>query len=356
MRALYYLDWGKLEVTDVPRPRFADEEVLVRVSNCGVCGSELEAFGNRSHRRAPPLIMGHEFCGYIEEVRGKNSRWIVGQRVIAHAVVHCGQCAACLRGDTNLCGARQIFGMHRPGGFAEFVAVPARVLIAWPEGIPGTTAVLTEPLANGINAMRQAPTARKSRVLIIGAGPIGLMCIFAARQLYGSSVVVSDLISERLEVARTVGADMTVNVALQNLAHEAREYWSGHAPEFVIDAVGSAETKRHSLELLEPGGAAVWLGLNEDLMHLHSYPLTLEQKSVSGSYSGSFNDFEQAAQLLAAGTLNAGWITPYSLEDAEAGFRDMLLGGGGRIKAVFNMNMNGQVVPSQREAAFVAQG
>lgn len=338
MRALYYTDWGKLEITKLPRPQLAAEEVLVRVSHCGVCGSELETFRTYSQRRTPPLIMGHEFCGVIEEVGGMKSNWTEGQRVIAHALVHCGRCAACLRGDTNLCPHRQIFGMHRPGAFAEYVAVPQHVLIPWPEGISGATAVLTEPLANGINAMRQAPTARKSRILVIGAGPIGLMCVFAAKQLYGSSVIVSDLVPERLVAARTVGADKTINVAQLDLAREAREFWSGNAPEVVIDAVGTAKTKRDSLELVEPGGAAIWVGLHEDLMHLNSYALTLEQKSVSGSYSGSFSDFKQAAQLLAAGNLDTRWITQYSLDQAEAGFRDMLLGRQAKVKAVFDMN------------------
>jgi L-iditol 2-dehydrogenase len=337
MKALYYREWEKLEIADVPPPRISEGEVLLRVSNCGVCGSELETFRAHSPRRTPPLIMGHEFCGYIEEVRDPKSNWTKGQRVIAHAIVHCGLCAPCLRGDTNLCINRQIFGMHRPGAFAEYVAVPQQAVIPWPEGLPGATAVLTEPLANGINAMRQSAAVRKSRVLVIGAGPIGLMCIFAAKQLYGSSVIVSDLIPERLNAARIIGADKTVNIGLQDLAPEMKEHWSGNAPELVIDAVGSARTKLLSLELVEPGGGVVWLGLHEDEMQLNSYALTLGQKSVSGSYSGSFNDLQQAALLLASGAMNTSWTTQYPLDRGEAGFRDMLLGTSDKIKAIFNI-------------------
>ena len=337
MKALYYPDWGKLEIADISQPPLSEGEVLLRVSHCGVCGSELETFRAHSRRRTPPLIMGHEFCGYIEEVRGPKSNWTVGQRVIAHALVHCGRCMPCLRGDTNLCVNRQIFGMHRPGAFAEYVAVPQQVLIPWPEGVSGPTAVLTEPLANGINAMRQSPAARKSRVIVIGAGPIGLMCIFAAKQLYGSSVLVSDLIPERLDAARIVGADKTVNAELQDLHYEAQEYWSGNSPELVIDAVGSAKTKLLSLELVEPGGGVVWVGLHEDVMQLNSYALTLEQKSVSGSYSGSFDDLQQAAQLLASGAMDTSWATQYPLDKGEVGFRDMLSGKDNKIKAVFDI-------------------
>ena len=338
MKALYYPAWGKLEVRDVPRPSLADGEVLVRVSDCGVCGSELETFRTHNTRRTPPLIMGHEFCGYVEKTENGRGNWAEGSRVIAHALIHCDQCVACLRGDTNLCVHRQVFGMNRSGAFAEYVAVPERVLIPWAEDTPGTTAVFTEPLANGINAMHRGPASRKSRVVVIGAGPIGLMCVFAAKQLHKSTVVVSDLIPERLNAAHLVGADLTVNAEQQNLAREVRRYWCGDQAEFVVDAVGSAETKSLSLELVEPGGMAVWLGLHEDRIALDSYTLTLDQKCVSGCYSGSLNDFKQAAQLLASGALDTSWVKKYPLDHGEIGFREMLLGKGNNIKAILRFD------------------
>lgn len=334
MKALYYPAWGKLEVKDVPIPTLMDGEVLIRVSKCGVCGSELETFRDASKRRTPPLIMGHEFCGQVEEVHSEQADRLKGRRVIAHALVHCGECSACLRGDTNLCIRRQVLGMDRPGAFAEYVAVPGRVLIPWPEDLPAATAVFTEPLANGINAMRQGPNARRSRVVIIGAGPLGLMCLFAAKRLYRSSVVVSDRIPERLEAALMLGADLTVQASLQNVATESLKYWAGERAEFVIDAVGSSETKLLSLDLVEPGGMVVWVGLHEDRIELDSYALTLGQKSVSGSYSGSMDDLRQGAQLLAGGAFETGWATSYPLEEGEAGFRDMLKGEGNKIKAI----------------------
>ena len=334
MKTLYYPAWGKLELRDLPIPTLIEGEVLVRVSNCGICGSELETFRNASQRRTPPLIMGHEFCGQIEQVHGAQVDRLKGRRVIAHALVHCGECSACLRGDTNLCLRRQVLGMDRPGAFAEYVAVPERVLIPWPEDLPATTAVFAEPLANGINAMRQGPNARRSRVVVIGAGPMGLMCLFAAKQLYQSSVVISDRIPERLDAALMLGADLTVHSPHQNLATETLKYWAGERAEFVIDAVGSSETKPLSLNLVEPGGAVIWVGLHEDRIELNTYALTLEQKSVSGIYSGSMDDLRQSAQLLAATDFETSWATKYTSEEGEAGFRDMLQGDGNKIKAI----------------------
>jgi threonine dehydrogenase-like Zn-dependent dehydrogenase len=278
--------------------------------------------------------MGHEFCGQVEQVHGAQAERLKGRRVIAHALVHCGECSACLRGDTNLCVRRQVLGMDRPGAFAEYVAIPERVLIPWPEDLPAATAVFTEPLANGINAMRQGSNARRSRVVVIGAGPLGLMCLFAAKRLYQASVMVSDRIPERLDAALMLGADLTVHASRQDLATETLKYWAGERAEFVIDAVGSSETKLLSLDLVEPGGRVVWVGLHEDRIELNSYELTLGQKCVSGSYSGSMDDLKQAAQLLASGVFETGWATRYTLEEGEAGFRDMLKGERNKIKAI----------------------
>ena len=329
---------GKAEVRGVPQPILADGEVLICVSACGICGSELDTFRAESPRRMPPLIMGHEFCGLIKEVCNTQRHWERGSRVVAHALVHCGHCAQCLRGDTNLCIHRQVFGMHRQGAFAEYVAVPERVLLPWPDNAPSATAVFVEPLATGINAMRQGPTARRSRVIVIGAGPVGLMCLVAAKRLHHSTVIVADRIPERLDAARTLGADLTVNVLEQNLEDEMLNYWSREAAEFVVDAVGSSETKILSVELAEPGGTAVWVGLHEDLIHLNTYALTIGQKCVSGTYSGSMSDCQQAAELLSSDNFDTSWVTRYPIEHGETAFRDMLMPRGKNIKAILQFD------------------
>lgn len=336
MKALFYPAWGQLEIKDVPMPVPGDGEVLLRVASSGICGSELETFKTASARRTPPLIMGHEFCGRVAVVHGKDAGRLEGQRVISHAVVHCGACAPCLRGDTNLCVGRQVFGMHRHGSFAEYVVVPERVLIPWPEGLPAEAAVLTEPLANGINAMRQGTKARKSRVIVIGAGPIGLMCLLAAKRLHQSSVVISDRLPERLEAARLLGADVAVSSPQQSLQTESGSYWGGESAEYVIDAVGSAETKALSLDLVEPGGMVVWVGLHEDLIDLKSYAVTLGQRAISGSYSGSIDDLRLAARILEGENLDTRWISHYSLDEGERAFRDLLRPDGKKIKAILN--------------------
>ncbi|MBS0664597.1 MAG: alcohol dehydrogenase catalytic domain-containing protein, partial [Verrucomicrobia bacterium] len=153
MRVLHYPEFDRLEIRDLdstpPRP----DEVRLRVVACGLCGSELESFKNHSPRRPPPLVMGHEFCGVIDAIGGEVRDWRPGAKVVSNSLVPCGHCVRCHRGDTHLCAERQIFGMHRPGAFAEYVNVPARCLIPWPEQLAAEAAALAEPLANGIHVV-----------------------------------------------------------------------------------------------------------------------------------------------------------------------------------------------------------
>ena len=345
MKALFYPDWGKLDIQEIARPVLEDGEVLIRVSRCGICGSELDTFRTRSPRRQPPLIMGHEFCGWVEATKNTDGRWLEGQAVIAHALVHCGHCSPCRRGDTNLCIHRQVFGMQRPGAFAEYIAVPERVLIPWRNHLPPDTAVFAEPLANGINAMRQGSSGRRSRVVVIGAGPIGLMCLFAAKKIYQSDVIVADRIVERVDSARLLGADLAVHVPGQSLAAAMQQHWRGAGAEYVIDAVGSSETKRNSIDLAEPGGTVVWVGMHDDLIHFNSYGITLQQKTLAGTYSGSMSDLEKAVELLGTEHLDTSWATRFPLEEGRAAFQAMLRPTRGSIKAILQLN-NGTTSPN----------
>ena len=223
MRVLNYPAFDQLEIGDqdvaAPRP----DEVRLKVAACGVCGSELESFKNHSPRRPPPLVMGHEFCGTVAELGAEVTNVKKGARVVSNSLVPCGQCVRCTRGDTHLCAHRQIFGMHRPGAFAEYVNVPARCLIPWPENLPAEAASLAEPLANGIHIVNLTKNYPAATVLVIGAGPIGLFSQQALQVLRGSKVYVADLSPERLAVAKKLGAAGVINSREQDPAKVLQE-------------------------------------------------------------------------------------------------------------------------------------
>ncbi len=335
MRALYYPAFDQLEIRDVPVAEPRPDEVRLKVAACGICGSELETFKTHSPRRQPPLVMGHEFCGTIDVTGAEVRDWKPGARVVSNSLVPCGTCVRCRRGDTHLCADRQIFGMHRPGAFAEYVNVPARCLIPWPENVPAESAALAEPMANGIHVVRVSRHLPVATALVIGAGPIGLFCQQALQVLRNAKVYVADLSPERLAVAKALGAARVINPREEDVAKIMLAETGGEGVDLTVDAVGGAITKKTSLEALRPGGASVWIGLHENNVALDTYGITLPEKQVLGTYAATIEELQQALDLMAAGKIETlSWVQRFSLEDGVTAFQRMLAAKGADIKAV----------------------
>ena len=335
MKTLLYPEFERLEYTDAPEPEAQAGEVLLKVAAVGICGSELEAFRRRSPRRVPPLILGHEFCGTIAALGFGVTGFSVGERVISNAVIGCGACVRCANGRPHLCGSRELFGMTRAGAFAEYVTVPAKALLAWPENMPAAVAALAEPLANGVHMARLTAHLRPQTVLIIGPGPISLMAQQAFAAIHGSVVYTADLSAERRAVAERLGAKAVFDPRAVDTVAAIRDATNGEGVDLVIDAVGSGITKPQSLAAARPGGAAVWIGLHENEVTLNSYEVTLPERQIFGTYSASQNEMAEAIALLASGKIETeSWVKSFPLWQGAAAFYRMLGGSGANIKAV----------------------
>jgi L-iditol 2-dehydrogenase len=341
MKTLLYSAWDALEIAEQPMPALADGEVLLKVSACGICGSELEAFRHHSPRRTPPLIMGHEFCGEVVEIAGAppgsdGEQVAVGDRVVCNALVPCGQCVRCKRGDPHLCARRQIFGMHRPGALAEYVNVPLHALVPWPEGMPAEHAALAEPLGNGVHVVNLVRDLRPRTVLVIGAGPIGLLAQQAFQALLGATTYAADLSDARLAVAQRVGADRVFNPRTTDLVQAVRDLTEGEGVDVVVDAVGAGVTKKQAVQAARPGGAVVWIGLHENTLDdFNTYDVTLPERRVFGSYAARLSEMQTALHLMATGKVDLnGWVQVFPLDRGVEAFRRMLAAEGNDIKAV----------------------
>ncbi len=335
MKTLLYPAYDKLEIAESPEPSPGSGEVLVRVAACGICGSELEAFKKRSPRRVPPLVMGHEFCGVVEESGRGVTSLKPGDRVVSHSLISCGECNRCDRGQTHLCRHRRIYGMQSPGAFAEFVVAPQSTLIPWPATVPAEAACLTEPLANGVHVVNLTRRLEPRVVAVIGAGAIGLLCQQAFQTMIGAEVYVSDLIPERLQAASKLGARGTINSATENVAQVIRELTDGDGADIVVDAVGGGITKRLALEATRPGGATVWIGTHENSVTIDSHEITLAERQVLGSYAATMSELQFALDLITDGKVDAhSWTRQYPLESGVIAFQTMLTAQGDDIKAV----------------------
>ncbi|WP_214105731.1 zinc-dependent alcohol dehydrogenase [Acrocarpospora catenulata] len=307
MRALVFTRPSTVELLEVADPRPADGEVLVKVRAVGICGSELHGIRDSGFRR-PPLVMGHEFAGTTPD----------GRRVTANPLLSCGVCDQCRIGRDHLCRERAILGIHRPGAFAEYVAVPERALHPLPPAMSFETAALIEPLANGVHALNLARPAPGARIAVLGAGTIGLVCLLVARQLT-DQVVVCDLSAERLAVAERLGA-----TAVTTELHG--EF------DVVVDAVGAAATHRMSVQHLRPGGTAVWVGLLSTDAAFDGQQIVREEKHVVGSYCYTAAEFAQAVTL--AGEVALDWSTTFDLADGATIFGELMAGRQDVVKAL----------------------
>lgn len=335
MKALFYPEFQKLTIAERPLPSFSGDEVLLKVLACGICGSELETFKNQSPRRVPPLIMGHEFCGTVEEVGSAVTGFTKGDRVASNSVVSCGTCDPCKRGLTNLCKNRQIFGMHRGGAFGEYVNVPAHCLVPMPENVTPQAACMTEPLANGIHIVNLTRHLNPKKVLVIGAGPIGLVTQQAFQSLLGVDVYVADLRHERLSIARKLGATATINSSEEDLVSAIYEFTEQEGIDLVVDAVGAHQTNQQALKAVRPGGAVVLIGLYENSRSFFSYDIILSEKQLIGTYAATQQEIEESLDLIASGKVDVtSWVHYYSLDDGVMAFTDMLMAKAAHVKSV----------------------
>ncbi|HEU4387172.1 MAG TPA: alcohol dehydrogenase catalytic domain-containing protein [Blastocatellia bacterium] len=335
MRTLLYPEFGRLEIAERPRPEPAAGEVLLRVAACGICGSELEAFKNRSPRRIPPLVLGHEFCGVVDEIGIGVDSLARGQQVVSHSLFGCGVCVRCKRGDAHLCGTRQLFGMTRQGGFAEYVTVPEKCVVSWPDHLSGSIASLSEPLANGVHVVGLSRSVAPSVVAIIGAGPIGLMCQQAFQCLTTADVLVADLAPKRLEAAKKLGAAELIKPPEDDFVTRVLALTGGDGADVVVDAVGNAISKQQSLRATRSGGIAVWIGLHDNTITFDSFDVTLAERRIQGSYAASLEELKIAVDLLAGGRVDGtSWIKTFPLGEGVEAFGRMLAAKDDDIKAV----------------------
>jgi threonine dehydrogenase-like Zn-dependent dehydrogenase len=326
MKAIVWLGPRRMEAQEVDTPSPAPREALLRVAAVGICGSELSGYLGQNSLRVPPLIMGHEFAGEVvacgEQVEGLR----VGDAVLVNPLSGCGACQFCRQGLENLCPQRQLVGVHRPGAFAELVAVPAANCFRLPAGVTPTGGSLAEPLACGVRAARLAGVAAGSRVLVLGAGPIGLMCMAAARRVGGEVVLAADVNAGRLATAARWGAGATCNARERNPAELARQSTGGLGVDVAIDAVGSDSTRRAAIEAVRPGGTVVFIGLHEAESPIQANHLVRSEIRVVGSFAYTQADFAEAVAMLADGAVRPApdWLAERPLDACADSFAELI--------------------------------
>ena len=323
MRAAFCLEPRKTELREIPDPKPASGEVVVRVHNCGICGSDLHFFSGQFP--PPPVCPGHEIAGEVAEVGPGVGNVRAGDLVVVEPLVTCRQCNFCLSGNYQLCPELRVLGNMVHGGFADYVRVPASAVFPLPAKLDMAVAALAEPLAVAVHGLRLVPVCAGDRVAVLGAGTIGLMSVAAARASGASEVWVTARYAHQAEAARRLGATrvFTGSAAYVELADAG----SQRPPDVVVETVGGqADTLEQALPLVRRGGTVVVLGLFTSMPALNGILLVIKEIRIVGSMTYGRTiagaDFERALDILSRRAQDFASIVThrYPLEQIQAAF------------------------------------
>ncbi|HKH12204.1 MAG TPA: alcohol dehydrogenase catalytic domain-containing protein [Rubrobacter sp.] len=334
MRGIVWHGPEEMSVEEVAAPEVGPGMVVVSPEATGICGSEIEGYLGRMGNRTPPLVMGHEFAGTVTEVGDGADEGLLGLTVAVNPLSSDGTCPLCLAGLTNLCPNRRLVGIHSPGGFAEYTLAPAANVYPLPDGVDVRTGALAEPLANGVHAARLGTAGGHpvEHAVVIGAGTIGLMCLQAAVLDGAPEVHAVEPHAGRREQALALGAK-AAHVSGDDAGRALEGPTGGLGADLVIDAVGAEVTRRMALELLRPGGRAVFIGLHDDDSTLGFHGVVRGQIDLQGSYAYTAGDFEQALSWLVEGKAGLGELPPVlALQEGPGAFADLVRGPSAQIK------------------------
>ncbi|RED75144.1 zinc-dependent alcohol dehydrogenase [Cohnella phaseoli] len=311
---------------DVPEP--ARGEALIKVAVVGICGSDLEGYLGHNSLRKPPLLMGHEFSGTIVSIGRDVKGWSVGDRVVANPLIACGTCPRCVRGRPNLCDRRQIVGIHRPGAYAEYTTVPVSCLQKFPDSLSFEDAALTEPLACALRAVRRSiADFPLVQMLVIGAGPIGILSALTAQVLGAAKVWIMDKNERRLQTAARLQLSGAFSSGDSDVAEQVRLAAGSRGVDVVLDAAGFQPTRELAIRLLNPGGIFMNIGLGIDDTVLPINHAIRSEIEIRGSFCYSPQDFSDALCLLESGKIGSEqWSTVRTLEDGIASFEELVSG------------------------------
>jgi L-iditol 2-dehydrogenase len=344
MKSLLLSSYNHLEMAEMPVPAVGAGEVLVRVEACGICGSDVHGYDGGSGRRIPPIVMGHEAAGTVASVGSGVTGFAVGDRVTFDSTVYCGECGFCRRGEVNLCDNRQVIGVscgdyRRHGAFAEYVAVPQRILYHLPEGISFAEAAMLEAASVALHAVRVSEIKGGETALVIGAGMIGLLTLQAARAAGCASVLIADIDETRLKLAREVGADATLLGSGERVTAEVMKHTGGRGVDLTLEAVGRNETVSTAIDCTRKGGTVTLIGNIRPEVTLPLQKVVSRQIRLQGSCA-SAGEYPQAIELIAAGKIKVGpLITAVApLEDGPQWFSRLHAGEPNLMKVILSPN------------------
>jgi len=336
-----------IRLGDAPDPKIAPGQVLIKTGYAGICGTDLHIYRGEFHNRVKfPAIQGHEFGGIVQEVGQDVHDFRVGDRVAVDPIISCHRCPACLSGHINACRSLKLLGVDLDGGFGQYVAVPASHLFPLPESIPMQYAPMVEMYALGHHILQRGQVQPGESVAILGAGRLGLsvldvLCHSASAAL----TIVTDFQPFRLETARKLGADYTINIAQEDPLERIMAITHGVGVDCVIECVGHYHAIEgqeaplaQAVKMIRTGGRIVTAGMGEQLPAVHFKTLVIKEAQIIASRV-TCGEFPRAIRLMSKGLLHPELLVTdqMALRDITAAFEKVDRQDPRTIKVVLNV-------------------
>ena len=336
MKAVVYYAPGDIRVEQVEVPVCGAGEIRIKIDACAVCGTDLKAYVSGNPRIKAPKIMGHEFTGLVDTVGSDVNGFQIGERIVMATSVACDTCYYCKQGHRNLCANIAPMGFTYEGGMAEYTVIPARALqgrhaIKVPSSVPAEHAALAEPLSCAVNSCLNCDIQKGDTVVIIGAGPMGIMNACVARQFGASKIILAEINEQRLKQAEPFGFDLLVNPAEEELTSVVMQQTGGLGADVAIVAAPAAKPQEEALKLVRKRGtvclfASLPAGKSE--ITIDSRIIHYGEVKLVGSSDSTPQQVRKAVEMISSGSLKADNLASHvlPLDDIMKSFKLMKSG------------------------------
>jgi L-iditol 2-dehydrogenase len=291
----------KIEIREVPKPKPAAGQVLLKIKRIGICGSDIHAYYGKHPYIKCPIVQGHEFSAEVAELGPGVTQFRVGDRVTVRPQLTCGRCYQCLHGDYHICDELKVIGCQAEGAAQEFLIVSQDLVVKLPESIDYDYGAMVEPLAVGVHAAGRLSELEGKNILILGAGTIGNLAAQAVKALGAKAVMIADISDVRLEIARKCGLDFTVNNARADLAAEVKKTFGEKRADAIIECVGAGQTINQAITLARKGSEIIVVGVFGEKPSVDVGLIQDKELRVIGSLMYKKEDYETAIDLIESG-------------------------------------------------------
>ena len=321
MKAIQIVKPGELRIIDMEKPHIDDKNnILVKMRAAGICGSDVGIYHGTNAAATYPRVIGREMVGVVEEIGSNVKKLKVGDRIIVNQVVSCGECYPCRHNRGNVCDHLEVRGVHRDGGYREYMAVPEEDCYILPDNLSDADSVMIEPTTIAIQSLSRAEIEDDDVIFIIGCGALGSSILRIAR-LTNAKIIVGDIVDDKLNDALKNGAHYAVNLSHEDFEEKVKEYSNGRGPTVTIDAACTKDSLMNAIKVTGNAGRVITMGFSITPTEVNQFLITSKELDVRGSRLQN-KKFGEAIKLINEGKIDLSGAVSHTFNylDAQRAF------------------------------------